>query len=182
MQDRKKQWEQLAAMGIAVPDEARGGMALKGEWTVVKEEVVGSVGQDGEFKALNKGVRKRKVDEAEEERELAGETITRKKGWGQTYKSLPGKCEDDEDIEALFKKRKTEVKDDEVAAKTEVKDEDAVKGETELQPLASIPTAEEAASQKAERDADAAAASVKEEEGSGTSPAVVFKKRKKIAK
>ncbi|KAF2447750.1 hypothetical protein P171DRAFT_408178 [Karstenula rhodostoma CBS 690.94] len=183
LQDRKKQWEQLAAMGIAVPDEARGGMALKGEWTVVKEEVVGSVGQDGEFKALNKGVRKRKVDEAEEERELAGETITRKKGWGQTYKSLPGKGGDDDDIEALFKKRKTDVKDEETMSKTEVKEEDVVKGEAESHPLADIPTEEEAAAkQTAERDADAAAALVQEEGSSGSTPAVVFKKRKKIAK
>ncbi|KAF9740739.1 hypothetical protein PMIN03_008625 [Paraphaeosphaeria minitans] len=184
LQDRKKQWEQLAAMGIAVPDEAQGGMALKGEWTVVKEEVVGSVDQDGEFKVLNKGVRKRKVDEAEEERELAGETITRKKGWGQKYKSLPGKGGDDDDIEALFKKGKTNINDEEVALKTEVKEENAVKGEAESQPLADIPTEEEAAAkQKAERDADAAAALVKvEEEESGSTPAVVFKKRRKIAK
>jgi hypothetical protein len=110
LQDRKKQWEQLAAMGIAVPDEARGGMALKGEWTVVKQEVVGEVGQDGEYKALNKGVRKRKLDEDEAERELAGETITRKKGWGQTYKSLPGKGGDEDDMEALFKRRTADVK------------------------------------------------------------------------
>ncbi|KAK7193719.1 U1 zinc finger [Paraphaeosphaeria sporulosa] len=183
LQDRKKQWEQLAAMGIAVPDEARGGMALKGEWTVVKEEVVGSVDQDGEFKALNKGVRKRKVDEAEEERELAGETITRKKGWGQTFKSLPGKGGDDDDIEALFKKRKADVKDEEPALKTEVKEEDTVKGEAESQPLADIPTEEEAAAKReAERKTDSTAALVKEEESSGSTPAVVFKKRKKMAK
>ncbi|OAG12793.1 uncharacterized protein CC84DRAFT_1160050 [Paraphaeosphaeria sporulosa] len=183
LQDRKKQWEQLAAMGIAVPDEARGGMALKGEWTVVKEEVVGSVDQDGEFKALNKGVRKRKVDEAEEERELAGETITRKKGWGQTFKSLPGKAGDDDDIEALFKKRKADVKDEEPALKTEVKEEDTVKGEAESQPLADIPTEEEAAAKReAERKTDSTAALVKEEESSGSTPAVVFKKRKKMAK
>ncbi|KAJ4354361.1 uncharacterized protein N0V89_006096 [Didymosphaeria variabile] len=185
LQDRKKQWEQLAAMGIAVPDEARGGMALKGEWSVVKEEVVGEVGEDGEFKALNKGVRKRKVDEEEAERELAGETITRKKGWGQTYKSLPGKGGgDDDDIEALFKRRKPDIKDEDTELKKEVKGEDVVKGEAQLQPLADIPTVEEAAAkQKEERGDDAAAAAlVKEEEGSGATPAVVFKKRKKIAK
>ncbi|KAL1599803.1 hypothetical protein SLS60_007608 [Paraconiothyrium brasiliense] len=184
LQDRKKQWEQLAAMGIAVPDEARGGMALKGEWTVVKEEVVGEVGEDGEFKALNKGVRKRKVDEEEAERELAGETITRKKGWGQTYKSLPGKGGgDDDDIEALFKRRKTDIEDENAELTSEVKEEDVVKEEAQLQPLANIPTVEEAAvKQKEEQDVDTAAALVKEEEASGGTPAVVFKKRKKIAK
>jgi hypothetical protein len=173
-------------MGIAVPDEARGGMALKGEWTVVKQEVVGEVGQDGEYKALNKGVRKRKVDEEEAERELAGETITRRKGWGQTYKSLPGKGGDEDDIEALFKRRKSCVKEEEAEAKTEAEEEEVVKGEAEAQPLAdiyNIPSKEEAAAEeKTERDADAAAAQVKEDEAAGTTSAVVFKKRKKMAK
>jgi hypothetical protein len=177
LQDRKKQWEQLAAMGITVPDEARGGMALKGEWAVVKEEVVGEINEDGEFKALNRGVRKRKVDEEEAERELAGETITKKKGWGQTYKSLPGRGSDDEDIEALFKKRKTEVKQEEPGVKTEVKEEarqDAVKGEEEPKSLSDIPTAEEAAA-VVKTEAEKALAET-------SAPTVVFKKRKKAAK
>lgn len=181
LQDRKKQWEQLAAMGIAVPDEARGGMALKGEWTVVKQEVVGEVNEEGEFKALNKGVRRKRVDENEAEREAAGETITRKKGWGQTYKSLPG-GDDDEDIEALFKRRKSDVKKEDDEVKKEVKEEETevVKGEDEPKSIRDIPTAEEAAATKAE--ADASAAVKKEEEAETAAPTVVFKKRKKIAK
>lgn len=174
LQDRKKQWEQLAAMGIAVPDEARGDMALKGEWTVVKEEVVGEVNEEGEFKALNKGVRKRVVDEVELEREAAGETITRKKGWGQTYKSLPGRDED-LDVEALFKRRKV--------VKEEIKEEkqEGVKGEEEGKALSDIPTVEEDAAKKAEDEATATDTVVKEE-AADVAPKVVFKKRKKVAK
>lgn len=175
LQDRRKQWEQLAAMGIAVPDEARGEMALKGEWAVVKEEVVGEINEHGEFKALNKGVRKRKVDEEAVERELAGETITKKKGWGQTYKTLPGRSGDDEDIEALFKRRKTEVKHEGPGIKAEVKEEakeDGVKGEEEPKSLSDIPTAEEAA----------ALVKTEAEAVDTPAPTVVFKKRKKIAK
>ncbi|KAF1968365.1 U1 zinc finger domain-containing protein [Bimuria novae-zelandiae CBS 107.79] len=180
LQDRKKQWEQLAAMGIAVPDEAKGGMALKGEWTVVKEEVVGEINEEGEFRALNKGVRKRKVDEEELERELAGETITKKKGWGQTYKSLPGRGDDDEDIEALFKRRKTEDKEEDDGVKKEVKDEEGVKGEDEPESMRDIPTADEDAARKA--GSSAAATVKKEKEADTPAPTVVFKKRKKIAK
>ena len=60
--------EQLAAMGVALPEAARGDLAIAGDWKTVREEVVGEVNEDGEFKAtaLNKGVRKRMIDEEEE--------------------------------------------------------------------------------------------------------------------
>jgi hypothetical protein len=62
VEDRKRQWEQLAAMGVALPDEARTDLALAGDWKTVSREVVGEVAEDGEFKvrALNKGVHKRR--------------------------------------------------------------------------------------------------------------------------
>lgn len=158
LQDRKRQWEQLAAMGIAVPDGARGDMAMAGEWSVVSEKVVGEVREDGEFKpALNKGVHKRKLDEDEEEQIAAGETITKKKGWGQTFKKLPGRDgADDDDVEALFGgTAKSLVKREESSdAQAEIKEEPDVKREEELSSLQDIPTP----------------------------PTVVFKKRKKIAK
>ncbi|KAI4917468.1 hypothetical protein J4E85_009987 [Alternaria conjuncta] len=170
--DRKRQWEQLAAMGVALPAAARGDMAIAGEWKTVKEEVVGEVTEDGEFKAssLNKGVRKRQLDEDEEEREAAGELITKRKGWGHTYKSFPGSKGDDDDIESLLGKKKlqAEVKkeDQEDVVKAEVEDDS---GTNTLQ---DIPTAEEA-------EAKAAETVVKKEEDAPAAPAVVFKKRKK---
>lgn len=181
LQDRKKQWEQLAAMGIAVPDEARGDMALKGEWTVVSEQVVGEVGEDGEFKPmLNKGVHKRKLDEDEEEQIAAGEMITKKKGWGQTFKSFPGKGgANEDDVEALFSKSKKPVVKEEEGA--EVKGEPDVKGEEASSSLQDIPTEEEAAVGKKAPTSGIADALVKEEEDT-PAPTVVFKKRKKIAK
>ncbi|PVH96413.1 hypothetical protein DM02DRAFT_617243 [Periconia macrospinosa] len=172
LQDRKKQWEQLAAMGIAVPNERDGGTAAKGEWTVVSETVVGEVGEDGVVRemALNKGVRKRKLDEEEEERIQAGETITKKRGWGHTYKPLPGKGgKVDEDLEALFNQKPAIKKEgDSQEVKQEIKLEDEVKGEDVSCSLLDIPTAEEAAAGLTKKEDDA--------------PAVVFKKRKKIAK
>jgi hypothetical protein len=171
--DRKRQWEQLAAMGVALPAAARGDLAIAGEWKTVKEEVVGEVTEDGEFKAtsLNKGVRKRQLDEDEEEQKAAGELITKRKGWGHTYKSFPGsKGGDDDDIESLLGKKKPqpEVKKEE--------QEDGVKAEVDEnndeKKLQDIPTAEEA-------EAKAAEPFVKKEEGAPAAPAVVFKKRKK---
>lgn len=185
LQDRRKQWEQLAALGVAVPDEARGNMALKGEWTVVKEEVVGEINENGEYKALNKGVRKRKLGDEEAERELAGETITKKKGWGQTYKSLPGRGGDDEDMEALFGGQKTEVKQETAEAKPyikdEVKEEEGVMGEEAPKSVLDIPTEQEEADRKAKL-AEAAVTLKMEPNADAPTLPVVFKKRKKTAK
>ncbi|KAF2639868.1 hypothetical protein P280DRAFT_51524 [Massarina eburnea CBS 473.64] len=178
LQDRKRQWEQLAAMGIAPPDEATKGKTVKGEWTVVSEKVVGEVGSDGvereveeKGQALNKGVRKRKLDDEEVERIQDGETITKKKGWGEKYKTFPGKRMGggEEDLDALFNIGK-QPKVEEEEAKAEIKEDD-VKGEEVQSSVLDIPTAEEAAAKSA----------VKEEEDKAV-PAVVFKKRKKIAK
>lgn len=98
--------------------------------------------------------------------------ITRKKGWGHTYKAFPGsKGNDDDDLEALLGAKKSQspaIKEEDT-----VKTEDPVKGEEDTKTLLDIPTAEEAAD-------DAAAALVKQEEDAPAAPAVVFKKRKKI--
>jgi hypothetical protein len=169
LDDRKRQLNQLAEMGVMVPDQMRGDMALAGEWTTVSQKVIG---EDGQEVKLNSGVRKRKLDEEEQERIQAEEMVTKKKGWGKTFKKFPGKgAAADDDLEGLFgnvgkkdTKTETEVKDE-----PEVKAEEAVKQEGAAGSLADIPTEEEAAG-KAKEEEDAPA------------PAVVFKKRKKIAK
>ncbi|KAH7080406.1 hypothetical protein BKA63DRAFT_242967 [Paraphoma chrysanthemicola] len=177
LEDRKRQWEQLAAMGVALPDQARVDLAIAGDWKTVSEEVVGEVNDDGEFKALalNKGVRKRKVDEEEEEREAAGEIITKRKGWGHTFKTFPGSKGGADDVESLLMK-KTPLPDPQETIKQEdgVKKEDSTEDKGIGKALQDIPTAEEA-------EAQAADAAVKNEEDT-PAPAIVFKKRKKVAK
>ena len=171
VEDRKRQWEQLAAMGVALPEEARQDMGMAGDWKVVTKKLVGEVDEQGNFedKQLNKGVHKRKIDETEEDRIAAEGLITKKKGWGQTYKSFPGsKGNDDDDLEALFGTKKTP----EVKSEEKVKPEEPVKDEEDATPLHDIPTADEAV-------ADAAATPLKQEDDAPV-PAVVFKKRKKI--
>jgi hypothetical protein len=173
VEDRKKQWEQLAALGVTLPDQARQDLAIAGDWKTVATEVVGEINEDGEFKslALNKGVRKRKLDEDEEEQKEAGEMITKRKGWGHTYKSFPGSKGGEDDLENLLVK-KTPQFDQATTAEEEagLKKEEPREEEAGLA-LQDIPTAEEAAE-----------AAIKREEEAPAAPAIVFKKRKKVAK
>ncbi|KAE8151829.1 hypothetical protein BDV25DRAFT_171097 [Aspergillus avenaceus] len=98
LEERKKQMAQLAEMGIAIPGEFRGDMALAGEWETVSETVVGEV--DG--KGLSRGVRKRKhvADEEEEEAKREAERFV-SKGWGSRTREYPGAM-DDGDLDALL--------------------------------------------------------------------------------
>ena len=111
--ERKAQLAQLAAMGVAVPEDFRREMAMAGDWqtvseTPVYEEVIkkeedtkdakSSVLKDGPSQ-LNIGIRKRKY-EGQEEEEEAGERVMRK-GWGSTTKAYPG-SNSDMDLDALL--------------------------------------------------------------------------------
>jgi hypothetical protein len=83
--ERKKQLAQLAEMGIAVPDEFRGEMAMAGDWKVISQRPVEETTSED---PLSVGVRKRKYEGLEEEEE-AGEILA-KRGWGSTSKKYPG--------------------------------------------------------------------------------------------
>lgn len=90
--DQKKQWSQLADMGIRVPGDFRAEMALPGEWQKVAERPV----EDSIMgETLSTGVRKRKY-EGQDEEEEAGETIARR-GWGSTTRRYPGEEQPDLD-------------------------------------------------------------------------------------
>lgn len=111
--ERKAQLAQLAAMGVAVPEDFRREMAMAGDWETVSEMPVyedfvkkeedtkdakSSVLKDGPSQ-LNIGIRKRKY-EGQEEEEEAGEKVMRK-GWGSTTKAYPG-FNSDADLDALL--------------------------------------------------------------------------------
>ena len=87
---------QLAEMGIAVPNEFRGEMALAGDWQVVSQKTVESGQETEKGSLLTVGVRKRKF-EGQEEDEGAGETVQRK-GWGSTTKRYPSHAHRDLDV------------------------------------------------------------------------------------
>ncbi|KAF2747278.1 hypothetical protein M011DRAFT_380351, partial [Sporormia fimetaria CBS 119925] len=171
LEDRKRQLNELAGLGVAVPEQVRGDMAMAGEWQVVSSRVVGEDGREVEEKKkdLSTGVRKRKIDEEEQEQIEAGEMITKKKGWGNAFKRFPGKTNSaDEDLDALFGTRSTAVKSEDQSeaqadVQTGVKGEPHIKEEESAAALQSVPTVEETAKPAQNME----------------SPAVVFKKRKK---
>ncbi|KAI6843184.1 hypothetical protein KC332_g1344 [Hortaea werneckii] len=176
---RKKHAEQLAAMGVVLPEELKREVTGVGGWQTVSEKVVEeeqpwSLADKNEEDskedvndAVSRGIRKRKPEDDEDEEEAA----PARKAWGSKFRQYPGAASEgngeEEDLNALLsgvtakKPRPAEVKKEE--------NED-VKGEKPVEdmPLDSIP------------DVNApAAAPVKHEEGEEKpAPAVVFKKRK----
>ena len=115
--ERKAQLAQLAAMGVAVPEDFRREMAMAGDWQTISEQPVyedvkkEEDTQDvkpslptGDPSKINIGVRKRKFDGQEEEEE-AGEKIVRK-GWGSTIRAYPSTIQDP-DLDALLNGNKS---------------------------------------------------------------------------
>jgi hypothetical protein len=109
-EERKRQLAQLAALGVAVPDQFKKEHAMIGEWKTVERTITPQKSDDSYLPSSQAmGVRKRKFDEGEDEEivEMAG----RRKGWGQSFKSLPD--QDDEDVDALFAAVTTKKEEDE---------------------------------------------------------------------
>ncbi|KAI1102693.1 hypothetical protein F4804DRAFT_343038 [Jackrogersella minutella] len=106
--ERQKQWEQLAEMGIDVPTELRGNMAMASEWTVTNTRIIEDAPKTddpdvklGNIEAIASGVRKRPMREAEDEdEEKAIRSLFKKsKKWGRDTKPAP---EDDVELDALL--------------------------------------------------------------------------------
>lgn len=115
--ERKQQLAQLAAMGVAVPEDFRREMAMAGDWQTVSERPVNEgVKKEEDAKdvkpstsgigpaVVNIGVRKRKY-EGQEEEEESDERVVRK-GWGSTTRTYPG-ADEDIDLDALLGGTKT---------------------------------------------------------------------------
>ncbi|KAF2223142.1 hypothetical protein BDZ85DRAFT_289735 [Elsinoe ampelina] len=177
-EDRRRQAEQLAKLGVAVPDEFRGDMAVPGEWSTVEVREVyrapaaGGVkkeeGEEGK-EGVAEGVKRRRGDGVEDEDEEADRVNSKRKVWGSTLKSYPGSKEGQgEDFDALLsnalvkKEVRKEVKEEDL--------EDGVKLKTEE-------SGENDGVTKSVEMATAASSDQKTEEVASDTP-VVFKKRK----
>jgi len=138
--ERKRQMEQLAAMGVAIPEEYRRDMSIQGEWATVSERPVysrpvkaGSDDEDDDTMAF--GVRKRKLEDDDDKLNLAP------KAWGSRLKSYPGaNTNTEEDLDALLSG---------VTTKKEVKSEEADLLKKEADPdttdiIAAVPDIDEA--------------------------------------
>ena len=178
---RKAQLQQLVDMGIAIPDEFRGEMAMAGDWHVTEERIVED---ENERKpdAVALGVRKRTaVEEDEEEQEV------KKRRWGSSYKSHPGEG-DDLDLDALLSNATNKGKD---VKKEEpiLKQEEKVEGQPDMQePLEETKdiSSESAVTQSIKVEATEAVSGIEEEvkpaigvdDMADPAGGVVFKKRK----
>ncbi|KAI1396563.1 hypothetical protein F4819DRAFT_474919 [Hypoxylon fuscum] len=185
---RQKQWEQLADMGIDIPTELRGEMAMASEWTVTNTRVINDAPKtdDPDAKpenvdAVATGVRKRPKREVEEEEEENAITTLFKKPrkWGRDTKQAP---EDDAELNALLSGTLAKPKSEETSGGETKKEEDApaVKKEDPSDGVKKEETDDgQSLSDVKPAVGGVEAAPVKQEDGAeAQTPAVVFKKRK----
>jgi len=167
---RKQQLAQLAEMGVSIPDEFRPDMAMAGEWQVTAERVVGT---DGEKKpdAIALGVRKRTVEEDEEEAKEA-----KRLRWGARFKTHPVE-EDTGDLDALLANatRKDPVPAVSIEVKEEVKQEVKEEADSDIPNFGEFKTEPSDGEPKIPEVIPPLDVIIKPEEGA---PGVVFKKRK----
>lgn len=176
---RKAHAQQLAAMGVELPEDLKREVTGVGNWQVTSERVVAQEqpwslanikSEHDESKedvkgAVSRGVHTRRADN-EEEDARDEEAAPKRKAWGISTKSFPGanRADNSEDLDALLsgvsKRKLDEIKD-------EHEETPAVKreGSAEEKPIAAVP------------GVDTPIVAVKPE-GSEAAPAVVFKKRK----
>ena len=135
-------------MGVAVPEEFRGDLAMAGDWQVVSERVIYDHDEEGVKKeedgarkeerehaaaqGLSIGVRKRKYEGQEDEAEegnQTGELILAQKGWESRsgsgsglrihHKYIADSRGEEEDLDSLLGKTKVRVKDESHEAGTD---------------------------------------------------------------
>ncbi|KJZ71728.1 hypothetical protein HIM_08870 [Hirsutella minnesotensis 3608] len=198
--ERKRQREQLAELGVAIPSDMRPEMAMAGDWTVTSTRVIEEIGPDGSFRteAVATGVRKREeaTEEQKEEEEAFQRLFKKPRKWGRDSKSLAQ--DDDAELDALLSsttipiKTKTESDDAEELEKEQEPPEGHVKQETangvevpikeEDEGGTNLPRDQGSVQLKAGPDSVESAAlrnaAVKEEAGEKDPAPVVFKKRK----
>jgi hypothetical protein len=98
--DQKRQWSQLAEMGIAVPDQLRPDMAMAGDWQAVAQKRTDDT--TTALQPTSTGIRKRKLDEDDQEEFDAGLAKTERKIWGKSVRTYPGQHEQALDLDDLL--------------------------------------------------------------------------------
>ncbi|OTA52767.1 hypothetical protein K449DRAFT_390741 [Hypoxylon sp. EC38] len=185
--ERQKQWEQLAEMGIDVPTELRGNMAMAGEWTVTNTRIIDDKPEagdpDAKPDATALGVRKRPKREAEEDDEEEENAIKglfkKPRKWGRDTKQVP---EDDAELDALLSGALAKPPKIEAQSEHQLKKEDdlpSVKKESSADIKKEETDDGQSLSNIKSKDADVQDTPVKTEQNAeGETPTVIFKKRK----
>ncbi|KAF2761815.1 hypothetical protein EJ05DRAFT_507439 [Pseudovirgaria hyperparasitica] len=199
-QDVKAHIAQLAALGVAVPEEYRAEMAMPGEWQTVRQIPPAQIKKEGEGEEedekkgvaaagleLNRGVRKRRMgDEEEEEAELARHVLSRKRNWGSVFRGV-GDVEvgDEVDLDVLFPGKKVRVGGEGEGEVADVEAERVVKREEAVVKNEPVDDASLELEEHGEKHdmpvVKTEAEETKPEPEATTTTGVVFKKRKNKA-
>lgn len=103
--ERKRQAEQLASLGVSLPDEFRRDLAMAGDWQVTSSTVVQERADDGTLQnpgAAARGIHKRERTEEQLEEEAAVKGLFKKpRRWGRDSRTL-GDHDDGADLDALL--------------------------------------------------------------------------------
>ncbi|KAL2150617.1 hypothetical protein VTH82DRAFT_7180 [Thermothelomyces myriococcoides] len=193
--ERQKQLEQLAELGVNIPTELRGSMAMAGEWTVTSTRVIeprsektdGTDPESVPVEARATGVkRERERTEEEKEQEEAIKGLFKKpRKWGIDSKTVP--TEEDAELDALLsnplvKSKKEESETPQIKSE-ESPDQPAAGGDVlepvkkEESPIKKEPEEDEPGFGPTAADKEISPPPASGTADSGT-PAVVFKKRK----
>lgn len=97
--DQKRQWAQLAEMGVAMPDSARAQLAVAGEWQTITRIAEESTPDPVDLK-LSTGVHKRRRESLEDTGEATDRIRTH--NWGTSKRIHPGEQTAHDDIDALL--------------------------------------------------------------------------------
>lgn len=133
--ERKRQAEQLASLGVSIPQEFRGDLAMVGEWTVTSTTLVEDRPKEEDLnpEARAKGVHKReRTDEEKEEEDAIKGLFKKQRRWGRTARTAQG--EGSEDLDALLSGGLAVKKSEEDGEDEDVKKEEEQKeiGETSV--------------------------------------------------
>ncbi|KIW06837.1 uncharacterized protein PV09_02517 [Verruconis gallopava] len=203
LEERKRQMQQLADMGVAIPEEFRREMAMAGDWQTIKVTRIEQAkpkenGSEDTKEGVAFGIRKRRFEDQEEEEAILGTgdaaAPRKNRNWGNRMKAFPGsKKVDDEDIDALLgsvtvkRDLKKEADEADDASATVAADPKGVKVEVTEEKKTEMPELKKSESnEELEAAAKLQAASAPEDTSAkaintpGTG--IVFKKRKKIVK
>lgn len=187
--------QQLADMGIAIPEEFRRDMAMAGDWQVLSQAPVVAktkIEGDDDFKAEGDaksiGVRKRKLDGDADEDDESTFHSKQPKAWGSAFKAYPASTASADDFEALLSQGPASVikRDSEASPQASGVDEAKIKVETtnETEETGDTPTAPDAehdvaVKQEVGEQDDGRKVSEMHAKGIQSESGVVFKKRKK---
>jgi hypothetical protein len=175
--DLKKQREQLAQMGVEMPDTFRPEMAMPGEWTVTNTRVIETKTEEEKTQAKATGVRKREVTEEDKEEEEAVRGLFKKsRRWGRDSKAAPA---GDEDLDTLLSGSLSTAKPEQLDGEVKNEENPDARVKAEEEGIKAEPEeGGQGIDEHVKKEEEDASNGIQTTETDPTAGAVVFKKRK----